>query len=202
MSDDLTRRVLDLVDRYEPPEPRPGLENRIWHRIEARLDEPERRSFPWRFAAALGAVAVVAFMVGRFADPGQPVAPEVRERILFVAVDDHVEETHRWLTEVMNAQPVRGEADLGIEKVRAASLATDNRIYRATLDNERDAQLIELLEELENVLVEVANGPEQTDASDLNSLKRRITKRGLMLRIELYEPSPSIPLPKRPYGAV
>lgn len=202
VQDALTQRVLDLCDSYEAPEPRPGLEGRLWHRLEPQLTEPVRAPRRWRFAAALAAVAVIAFAVGRMGDRGHAVPPEARERILFVAVGDHVDETHRWLTEVMNTRPERGAADLELEKARAASLATDNRLYRATLDPSRDERLIELLEELENVLVEVANGPGRTEATELNSLKRRIEKRGLMLRIELYEPNSNLPEPKRPYGAV
>jgi hypothetical protein len=135
---------------------------------------------------ALAASLVVAFLVGRrFPDtPSQPLTPAVRERILLVAIGDHLERSQMVLVELANA-PTDGPLDVSAERASANDLVSANRLYRQTAARSGETALVSMLEELERVLVEVAAGPERLSPASLGELQRRIESRGLLFKIRV-----------------
>jgi hypothetical protein len=137
--------------------------------------------------AALAAAVVVAFLLGReFPSRPQPLSPEVRERVLLVAVGDHLERSRMVLVEVANAP--RGELmDASVQRAFADELVSANRLYRQTALRSGEPALAAVLEELERVLVEIAAGPDDLAPSELAELQRRIESRGLLFRVQVIQ---------------
>jgi hypothetical protein len=192
------RQVLSLVDTQEIPSPDPGLERRIWARLEPQLAGHRTSWFarlfasPPRLALAGGLIALVvaAFVAGRWlrtVDPAPPSAvasSNVAERVLLVAVVDHLDRSEMVLVELLNADP-REPGTLQSEQLRARELVTANRLYRQTAVQTGDERTREVLDELERVLLEIANTPPEVTADHLEALRARIESRGLLFRVRV-----------------
>lgn len=192
---DTLRAGLDAVraGAEEPPAPSPDV---VWARLMPRLTAV-RRPLAWpRYVLPLLAAAaalVVAFQVGRHwpAAPTPSAAPSGadargRERILLVAVGDHLERTQMLLVELSNASGERA-TDIGPERHQAAELVNANRLYRQAAEQAGEPAVASLLEELERVLVEVARGPETLQPAALAQLQKRIESRGLLFKVRVLE---------------
>jgi hypothetical protein len=182
----------------EPPERGDDYGAQVWARLrpELGLAEPAaepakvlpmpRRVWP-RVAsfAALAAALVLAFLLGRrFPVEAPPVAAEVRERVLLVAVGEHLERSRLVLVEIANA-PAGEALDVSAERAVADELVSSGRLYRQAAVRSGDPALAEVLEELERVFVEVAAGPESLQPADLEKLQQRIEARGLLFKVRV-----------------
>jgi hypothetical protein len=78
-----------------------------------------------------------------------------------------------------------GELDITNEQRKATELAASNRLYRQSASHSGDPLVADLLEELERTLIEVANAPSSLASSQLEELRRRIEKRGILFRIRV-----------------
>jgi hypothetical protein len=164
---------------------------RVWERLEPQLAQPARvlRPRAWaRRAAGLSAMAaalLMAFWLGRQTKPEpQPIAAATRERILLVAVGEHLERSQMVLVELTNAEG-QGTVDVSAERAWADELVSANRVYRQTAAHAGETALAGVLEELERVLLEVAAGPDRLSSSDLAELRRRIESRGILLKVRV-----------------
>ncbi len=90
------------------------------------------------------------------------------ERLLRAEVEDHLERSQRMLVELVNADYEVG-APIAGERARAADLVAAGRLYRRSAEQVGDAEIGGLLEDLERVLVEVANGPADIAPEDMRS---------------------------------
>ena len=190
------RRALDAVtdaDGAGPADPTPADVERIWERLAPRL-RATRRGRVWRrmVAAPLAAAAalVLAFFVGRhWAPVPPPPAVEARasERILLVAVGDHLERSQMLLVELANAPAGEARVDIGVEQGWAQELVGANRLYRQAAARSGEPGVASVLDELERLLMEVAHGPDTLDAEALARLQRRIESRGLLFKVRVLE---------------
>jgi len=146
---------------------------------------------------------VVAFLVGRWSDgpSGDPIPSEARDRILLVAVGDHLEQSQRLLIELVNTGGPAG-TDISSQQASARSLSLNNRLYRQTAGRAGRDEIVVLLEELESLLLEVANGPSQPAYAELVTIQRRIASRGLVMRIRLLGERARIDAGQSPVGVV
>jgi hypothetical protein len=165
------RDVLSTVDTTPLTEPPDGFEREMWARIEPRLPVAGRgaTSAAWplprlALAASVVALVVTAFAAGRSWDqPRSPAEPEIvlaplmAERLLRAEVGDHLERSQRVLVELVNADIGADDVVTG-DRVRAADLVAAGRLYRRSVEDLGDREIGGLLEDLERVLVEVANG--------------------------------------------
>jgi hypothetical protein len=192
-------QVLGLVSAhdYEPaPE---GFERVMWARVEQKLSESRRAGWrtwfaPRRLALAGAAAAIVlaAFVAGRWSGapavqvPGttETVASGVPERVLLVAVGDHLERSQMVIVELLNQDPGTLILPTG-ERDRAADLVADNRLFRQSADEAGEAALSGVLDDLERVLIEIANGGDETTAEELQRLRTRIESRGILFRMRV-----------------
>jgi hypothetical protein len=162
----------------EVPEPAADYETKLWERIQPRLGIARRGSSPrppWRrmvIPAGLAASLGIAFLLGRHSRP--PAAEDVRQRILLVAVGDHLERSEVLLLELLNADDPEAPAE-------AEELLAENRLFRQAALRAGDGGVASVLDELERVLVEAAAAPE--GGTDLEELRRRIESRGLVLKV-------------------
>lgn len=217
---DALRRELALFDETAEPEPRAGLEDRIWDRLRPRLEGHPRAREPrrvvggrvewraWRFAAtAAVAAALVAALLGAFVlgrrsvEPsavvaaGQSFSAAARERLLDASVSSHLESSSLLLIDLTHAAP---DQQLGDERVWAASLLAENRLYRRAAERAGQRRIVALLDELEPLLVELANwptgpaGPVEPSESggppaggEITSLQHRIDERDLLFKVRV-----------------
>jgi len=190
------QRVLAVVDTASVPDVPPNFEADVWARLERRL--PARRRawwapFAWspaRLAPAgsLAVLLVATFVAGRFWPAAGPVGPmadtDPRERILLVAVGDHLEQTQMVLVELVNAGGA-DTVDISAARDQAADLVSDNRIYRQTAEGAGDARIAGVLDELERVLIEVARSPSQVSRADLQAIVDGIDAEGLLFKVRV-----------------
>jgi hypothetical protein len=208
--------VLAIVDAMPTPDLGPGYEARLWRQLSPKLDRPKTAWLDWsawrewfapRRLVPIGAVAVLilaAFFVGRNWRPGvpavdQPILAEktpgqVRERILLVAVGDHLDRAQTVLLEISNAEAdATGktardkEVDISRLQTTAEDLLSENRIYRQTAQHTGDNSVANVLDELEPVLLEIAHSPSRVTAGQLDELQKSIEARGLLLKVRVMD---------------
>jgi hypothetical protein len=184
--------VLNTVDSAPVPERGPEYGNAVWQRIEKRLGRRKRRSMAawWIWAPALAALLVSAFLAGRLTH--QPAGPEwaksqqqIRERILLVAVGDHLERSQMVLAELTNAPGGKGKLDISDERQMAQELLDDNRLYRQTARTTGDTTVTNVLDDLERVLIEIAHSPSEVSNTQLQDLQQQIESRGLLFKVRV-----------------
>ena len=188
-------RMLALAPSPDVPHRGEDYGARVWERLRPQLEVPEPRQkvVPMRprllpravSLLGLAAALVFAFLLGRrFPDQPQPLSAEVRERVLLVAVGDHLERSQMVLVELVNA-PTGEAMNVSTQRTLADELVSANRLYRQTAARSGEPALTAVLEELERVLVEVAAGPDALTPGDLAELQRRIESRGLLFRVRV-----------------
>ena len=193
------RRVMTMVDAASPVEAPPGFERTAWARLEPALGRNARSGwrtffwFPqWALAGGVAALVLAAFVAGRFSGGGAVVttpnatvvASVEPQRVLQTAVDDHLDRTQMMLVELANAD-VDGADVLAGEQARAGDLVAANRVILQSAMQSGDAQVIDILEDLERVLLEVANAPANATSNDLTDLQSRITREDLLFRLRV-----------------
>jgi hypothetical protein len=136
---------------------------------------------------------VAAFWAGRITgtDPAgmapaasTAVAQVEPAQVLNAAVGDHLDRTQMMLVELANADT--GHADvLASEQQRAADLVAANRVIRASAQQNGDAATVDILEDLERVLLEIANAPADASSNELTDLQSQITAQDLLFRLRV-----------------
>jgi hypothetical protein len=191
--------VFAALDAMPVPDPGDNYEQRVWQQLAPKL--PEKRAHWWegmfnvRRLAVVGAMAAVvlaAFWAGRITKKGPPAgevadAGKVRERVLLVAVGDHLGRSEMILVELANTSPEKGQKTINIsaEQKRAEDLVEENRLYRQTALKEGDTAMASTLEELERVLLEVANSPDEVTPAQFESLQKRIESKGILFKVRV-----------------
>jgi hypothetical protein len=74
---------------------------------------------------------------------------------------------------------------LASDRTRAADLVADGRLYRRAADRIGDVEMRDLLEEVERVLVDVANGSSASASKELNDVRARIGEQDLVFRLRV-----------------
>ena len=183
--------VLNTVNAAPVPERGPEYGSAVWKRIERRVGGRNRmRWFPWWMWAPVAAgLLVLAFFAGRISRHPDTAtvasAGQVRERILLVAVGDHLERSQMVLAEISNAPDGKGKFDISNEQRTAEDLLDSNRLYRQTANSTGSTAVANVLDDLERVLLEIANGPSQLDSEQLSELRQEINDRGLLFKIRV-----------------
>lgn len=195
--------VLRALDHLPVPERGPEYGRAVWQQIAPRL--PEKAGRGWRVwfeprrLLAFGFVAAMialAFIAGRWVGPkntGTPSVPvadaaRVRERVLVVAVGDHLGKSEMVLMELANAAPAhpgQKEVNISAEQKRAEDLLDANRLYRETAKQEGDAALASVLDDLERVLTDVAHSPDEITPARLEALQKRIEAHGILFEVRV-----------------
>jgi hypothetical protein len=198
------RRVLTLVESAPPVEVRPGFERDVWARLEPQLDAPRAGwrdwfSVPrWALAGGVAAMVLAAFVAGRFSGASLPAAPveptaaalsgppalEASGRVLRAAVGDHLDQSQIMLVELLNADP-KERGQFAADQVRAGDLVAASRLYRQSATQSGDTAVTGILEDVERVLLEIANAPVDVTSKELNGLKARIAAQDLLFRVRV-----------------
>ncbi len=163
-------------------------------------DVQSRRWTRFAWAAATAALVVMAFFTGRFVHQRDqqtaaqaPIAQAglastqdalVRERVLLIAVGDHLERSQMVLVELAHAE-TRSSLDISAERQLADDLVASNRLYRQTAEQMGQSNVAGLLDELERVLVEVARGPSTVSMRQLADIQQRIESQGILFKVKV-----------------
>jgi hypothetical protein len=223
--------LLAAIENIPVPEPGEDYGQRVWQQISPRL--PEKRAHWWDFlfsepksvpwfaprrwtaAGAIAALVLAAFIAGRISKPNAPGAPvavdqtKVRERILVMAVGEHLGRSEMVLVELANSGPeTAGQKEVNIsgEQRRAEDLLEENRLYRQTALEQGDTALAGVLDELERVLLDVAHSPQHVTPAQLEGIRQRIEARGILFKVrvvgkELQQRGESGNTPAKPSGS-
>jgi len=178
----------DVVGEARPPEFGAREVDAAWHRLAPRLQSARQRARLRRVMVPLAVAAslVLAFTIGRHWPAAPEVAPGGTERVLLVAVGDHLERSEMLLVELVNASPAQ-PVDIGSEQRQAHELVGASRLYRAAVTRAGEPGLASVLEEVERLLVEVAHRPSEISPDELAVLRRRIESRGLLFKVRVLE---------------
>jgi hypothetical protein len=192
--------VLAALDALPVLDPGADYGRQVWKELAPRLAEKPGSWWqvwmqPRRLAAAGAVVALIvgAFVAGRISTKdklGDNIAnkEQVRERVLVVAVGEHLGHSERMLVELSNAapnNPKQKEVNISAEQRRAEDLLEENRLYRQTALQEGDAGLASVLDELERVLLDVAHSPEEVTPAQLEAIQKKIEGRGILFKVRV-----------------
>jgi hypothetical protein len=108
----------------------------------------------------------------------------VSERLLRSEVEEHLERSQRVLVELANTDD-SAPVMLASDRERAADLVAAGRLYRRSIEEIGDVETGDLLEAVERVLVEIANGPDVESSNDLSGVRARISDQDLIFRLRL-----------------
>jgi hypothetical protein len=192
------RLLLQYIEPTEVPEPAPVFEEKMWLRVRDRL--PEKRlgfrqwlaSPPrWAIAGVVTLLLVGAFVAGRFWPRHEVVPPTAQnpatggpQRVVLVAVGDHLERSQMLLVEIMN-RDAKGTVDLSSEQQQARDLLDANHLYRVSAQQAGDPQVAHLLDDLGRVLTEIANSPADLSAADLQQIRGLIQSDNLLFKVRV-----------------
>jgi len=193
-------RVQSMLQQIEPieiPEPAAGFEEKTWLNLRDHLPEKGgflRRLFgqqqKWALAGAMALLLAAAFLAGRFwPRPGQQIAQQQPaqvnpQRVVLVAVGDHLERSQMLLVEIMNAD-TKGPINFSNEQAEARELLDSNHLYRVSSQQAGDPQVAHLLDQLGRVLAEIANGPAEVSPEDLQQVRHTIQSEGLLFKVRV-----------------
>ena len=195
------QRVMAAVNAAPPLELGDGFERKVWARLQPELDRGSRNGWlswfvlsPARLAWVSGIVMLVAaaFFAGRVSRPTVPsntdetttASSTLRERILLSDLGAHLDRSQFMLTELVSADPA-DTADFAAQRARAEELVADNRLYRQTATANGNTALAAVLDDLEQVLVDVASSPDNVSVADFDDVRQRIESKGLLLKVRV-----------------
>lgn len=186
---DRLREVLDSFNQFPVPQRDANYGAAVWSKLLTKLppDRPQRWWLRWwTLTPALVTLLVMAFLGGRLwerSSHAYGITQKARERVLLISLSDHLEQSQIVLANVANAAP--GTTDLADERDRAHELLGANRLLRQAAARSGDFADAALLDELEHVLLDVANSPIRSSAADLERLQRQIENEGLLFKVRV-----------------
>jgi len=184
---DRLRELLDSVSNYPVPERNSAYGAEVWARLTQHLPlaKPRRVWLRWWvLGPAFAALLAIAFVAGMLTEHRQTgISTRARERVLLMAISDHMERSQIVLTELVHANPET--AELASQREIARDLVSENRLLRETAVRMGDSSDAGLLDELERVLLDVANSPSTVPAHDLQAIQQRIENQGLLFKVRI-----------------
>ncbi len=196
--------TLSAID-YPVPERAADYEAQLWSTLKPRLDvtvSPKASPWhallqprKWAIAGALAVLVMVAFLAGRYLPRHEQPSPLVtvetppktgNDRVLMVAVGDHLDRTEMILVELANT-PAEGKVDISAERELAQSLVNENRLYRQTAQHDKDTEIANVLDQVERVLIDIAHHPDSVSGKELEQLQQRIQSQGVLFKVRVIE---------------
>jgi hypothetical protein len=201
------QRTLSALKNLPIPERDPNYGSQVWYAIAQRLNAssqlnqgPRSAWFGLRRLAAIGALAaaiIVAFFAGRYwprtANPQVAVNPtQIRQGVLLLAVSDHLDHAQMVLMELVNADenaPLQGgvakTVNISTEQARAQQLLVSNRLYEQASQQTGDAEVQNILNALEPVLLEIAHSPDEISSQQFQQIQERIRNAGILFKVRV-----------------
>lgn len=196
------RRDLAVCNEMAAPERGAEFGREAWNRLAPVLEDHKERSgwrpwMAWRpVQMALGTAAMAAllfsvFVAGRYSRKGE--APEMaglsdqaRDRILAIAVADHLDRVQRLITEIADDTSTNGEM-LAATRARAEDLLGEDRLMRQSLAAKGETATTGFLDEVEPFLTEAAHTKDAMKADALRELRARMDADALLFKVRVVE---------------
>jgi hypothetical protein len=193
------QRVFAMVDAAPEPVVSDGFERIVWARLQPGLERDRRGWAAWfvlspaRLAWLAAIVVLVggAFFAGRLSPPSAGTSAasgaagaDLRERVLLADLSEHLDRSQMMLVDLVSAN-TEGDVDVAVERTRAEQWLSANRLYRQTALDTGNLALAQVLDDLEQVLVDVAASPDHVSAQDVAAMRRRIDDKGLLLKVRV-----------------
>jgi hypothetical protein len=195
------QRVLSAVDEnaVSGADLPAHFERTVWARLEPNLRRERPSIFSWLvlsparlgWAAAVLLLVTAAFVAGRLSPAPRETgtqtavsAAQVREGILLSDLGEHLDRSQMMLVELASANADEG-FDRSRDRERAGQLVAASRLYRQTAAATGDSAVVDLLDDLERLLVDLAASPGELSADELASVRRRIDAEDLLFKIRV-----------------
>jgi hypothetical protein len=204
---ELKRDLLEM-DRIEAPARDTRYGERVWASIESLLPlyapgylAEKRRWWSWNgglakgltYVAAGALLAACAFYAGRVFEHNQQqpvaknevqVAPQTKQPIVVVVLDDHLDRSERFLVELKHADfdsaamasPMRDEAK---------SLLVANRVCRKNAAQSDDPELTTALDHLDSLLAQAVNEPGGLNSENITKLQDQMNAQGVLFEVRV-----------------
>jgi hypothetical protein len=189
------QRVMAAVDSMPDPVLPDGFERTVWARLQPDLPRPAGWRAWWSFGPQLAWVAAIAVLVSGAFFAGRATqrdsrastvvaADQVREQVLLAALGEHLERSQTMLIDLVTTD-ADGMVDVSTERDRASELVAANRLYRQSAAASGEASVTELLDQLEELLVELAASPDKLSSEEINSVRKRIDANNLLFKVRV-----------------
>ncbi len=180
--------LLDGMREDPVPERGASYGGQVWARLLPQLPPVKRRQWwlqSWMLAPALLTLLVIAFVAGMVTQRDRKVelSARARERVLLMAMSDHLERSQIVLAELLNS--TSANLDLTGERDRSRDLLSENRLLRQTAAHDGDLAHAALLDDLERVLLDIANSPSDVSSGDLAAWQQRLDNGSLLFRVRV-----------------
>jgi hypothetical protein len=194
-------RTLSICNQWAAPERSPEFGRDVWNRLVPQLHVRPRATGGWqgfRVWAAVAGFAVVlmaVFLAGRYSgshsrSAAAPVmaglSDQARERILAIAVADHLDRVQILLTEIANTSGPNPDTFVA-DRERAADLVQEGRLMRQSLAAQGESTTTNFLDEVERFLMEAAHTPDSASAAEVGDLRNRIESGSLLFKVRIVE---------------
>ena len=191
--------ALARVPQMKIPALPENYEARVWTKLRDQLPEKRESWFAelllprqWVVAGVMAVLLVAAFVGGRLWEQKQKPQsgpnfaasdPGRKDRIVSASLTDHFERSQILLVEVLAAEP-KDKRDFAAAQEQARDLLDSNRLYRMnSTKTAKDPAVQRTLDELERVLVEIANSPSDVDQKEVDRLQNTIEEQGLLFKV-------------------
>ncbi len=193
------QRVFAMVDAAPEPAVSDGFERIVWARLQPGLVRSRGGWASWfvfsparlAWLAAIVVLIGAAFFAGRLSQPqggtaatNAAAAKDLRERVLLADLSEHLDRSELMLVDLVSAGGAQ-DVDVAVDRARAEQLLSANRLYRQTAVDTGNLALAQVLDELEQVLVDVAASPDHVAPEDLAAMRQRIDDKGLLLKVRV-----------------
>jgi hypothetical protein len=192
--------LMAVNDETLPVPEREHYAEQVWASVKPRLNQQQASSWaswfrPQRIVLAGGMLALLifAFIIGRVTKAPAPNGNDQNlaatqnntERLVRAEVGSHLERSQMMLVELSNAEAGKGGLDISEEQQRARDLLEANRLYRQSAKRAGDPAVAAVLDELERVLIEIANSPSDLSQQRLAELQQQIQDQGILFKVRV-----------------
>jgi hypothetical protein len=203
------KRDLAEVDRVQAPARDAHYGDRVWAAIADTLPvysvrekrrwwSPGGRAGFWltalSYAAGCALLVSSAFYAGRMWEQRQrphvaavqqaPAAPQPKQPIVVVVLDDHLDRSERFLVQLKHAD-LDNSALVSPMRDEARSLLAANRVCRKNTAQDSDPELKTALDHLDRLLAEAVNAPGGLNATSIVKLQDEMNADGLLLEVRV-----------------
>lgn len=175
----------------------------LWDRLRqtvadwnARIGDAIRVPLPGIQIAGVAAILFIGILMGRYfwPNPQQPrpdqiaVIADENYQMLTHRTSDYFEKSRILFLGIVNADTTDIQnMDLTTDRRVARSLVQEAAFLKENLNPSRDAVLARLVDELEIILMAIANMEEQHDLENIELIKSGIDRQGVLLKINLLD---------------